>query len=84
MSDEFCHTVSSETKRYPMTDSPSTVAKPLISVAQVIWQAISPHLQRVYKERQAGQKPPRDSSDLLGQSVDETLARLRGGNIDDT
>src|SRR5262245_52888190 len=63
-----------------MTILLSAVAKPLVSVAQ----AIRPYLQRVYRERQAGQMPFSVSNDILEQGVDATFDRLRGGNIDDT
>jgi len=38
----------------------------------------------VYRERQAGQMPFSGVNDLLGQRLDETMSRLRGGNVDDT
>jgi hypothetical protein len=63
-----------------MTIPLSAVAKPLVSVAQ----AIRPHLQRVYRERQAGQMPFGGSNDLMEQGIDATFGRLRGGNVDDT
>jgi hypothetical protein len=58
----------------------STVAKPLISMAQAVW----PHIRRMHRERQAGQTPFGVGNDLLEQGVDATFNRLRGGSIDDT
>jgi hypothetical protein len=36
----------------------------------------------VYRERQAGQLPFGGGNDLLEQGLDETMSRLRGGNVD--
>jgi hypothetical protein len=61
-----------------MAETLSLLARPLMSVAQAIWG----HVRRVYRERQAGQLPFGDGNDLLEQGLDETMSRLRGGNID--
>lgn len=58
----------------------SALAKPLMSVANVVWS----HVRRMYRERQAGQMPIADSTDLLDRGLEETLTRLRGGKVDDT
>jgi hypothetical protein len=64
----------------PWTPPLSAIARPLISVAQAVW----PHLRRVSRERQAGQMPFGSGTDLLEHGLDQTLNRLRGGNVDDT
>jgi hypothetical protein len=61
-----------------MAETLSLLAKPLMSVAQ----AISRRVRGVYRERQAGRLPFGDGNNLLEQRLDETMSRLRGGNID--
>jgi hypothetical protein len=61
-----------------MIETLAAVAEPLISVGQVVW----PEVRRVYRERQAGQMPFAGGIDLLERGLDETLGRLRGGNVD--
>jgi hypothetical protein len=61
-----------------MAETLSLLARPLMSVAQAIWRLV----RRVYLERQARQLPFGDGNDLLEQGLDETMSRLRGGNID--
>jgi tetratricopeptide (TPR) repeat protein len=63
-----------------MTVSLSAVASPLISVARAIW----PHLGHVYQERRAGQMPFSGGHDPLARGIDDTLDRLRRGNVDNT
>lgn len=60
--------------------SPSIIAKPLVAVAQTLHSS----LRRVFQERQAGRMPFRDDMDLMERGLDETLTRIRGGNVDDT
>jgi hypothetical protein len=63
-----------------MIETLAAVAEPLISVGQAVW----PEVRRVYRERQAGQMPFASGIDLLERGLDETLGRLRGGNVDNT
>jgi tetratricopeptide (TPR) repeat protein len=63
-----------------MTDTLSALARPLASVAQALWRPV----RSVYRQRQAEQMPFDGGNDLLEQGLDETLNRLRGGNVDDT
>jgi hypothetical protein len=62
-----------------MIDTLSAAAEILRPLAQ----AVSRHVRRVYQERQAGQMPFHGGNDLLERGLDETLDRLRGGNVDD-
>jgi tetratricopeptide (TPR) repeat protein len=61
-------------------DSLSAAAGLLLPIAQ----AILPPLRRVHRERQAGRMPFGGDYNLLERGLDETLGRLRGGNVDDT
>jgi hypothetical protein len=63
-----------------MAETLSLLARPLLSVAGAIWRPV----RSVYRERQAGQMPFGGGNDLLEQGLDETMSRLRGGNVDDT
>lgn len=63
-----------------MTIPLSSVARPLVSIAQAIW----PYLRRLHQERRTGQMPFSVDTDVLEQGVDATLDRLCRGNIDDT
>jgi hypothetical protein len=60
-----------------MIETLAAVAEPLISIGQAVW----PEVRRVYRERQAGQMPFAGGIDLLERGLDETLGRLRGGNV---
>jgi len=62
-----------------MAETLSLLARPLLSVAGAIW----PPVRSVYRERQAAQMPFGGGNDLLAQALDETMSRLRGGNVDD-
>ena len=58
---------------------PSTLAKSLGSVVQVMW----PYIRRIHQERQAGQAPLVGAYDILDRGFDETLARLKAGDVED-
>ena len=55
------------------------LAKPLVSVAKVVW----PSLRKLHAEKLAGKTPFAHGTDLLEKGLDETFARLRGGSVDD-
>jgi len=61
-----------------MMDTLSAAAE----ILRPVVQAVSRHVRRIYQERQAGQMPFSGGNDLLERGLDETLGRLRGGNID--
>jgi hypothetical protein len=63
-----------------MMDSLSAAAGLLLPIAQ----AVFPPLRRVHRKRQAGRMPFGVDYDLLERGLDETLDRLRGGDVDDT
>lgn len=54
-------------------------AKPLLSLASVVW----PHARRLYQERKAGRMPLARGGDILNDAFEETLSRLACGDIDD-
>ena len=62
-----------------MIETLSTAAE----ILRPVVEAASRHIRRVYQERQAGQMPFSVPNDLLERGLDETLGRLRGGNVDD-
>ena len=56
----------------------STLAAPLRSVAKAAFTQVS----RLYAERQAGREPA--NSPLMDSNLDQTLGRLRGGEVEDS
>lgn len=58
----------------------SALAIPLRSVAHAAFKRVS----RLRNERQAGQAPTGSIADLMENSLDETLDRMRGGPIEDS
>lgn len=60
--------------------APLAIAKPLVSAAQMLL----PSWRRLSQERQAGRMPFSNEADLFEQNLDLTLARMRGGNIDNS
>lgn len=46
-------------------------------------QKVAHYTRRLSAERKAGQKPGKQSADLMESILDETLDRLRGDNVDD-
>ena len=57
----------------------STVARPLVSMAQAVW----PYIRRMHRERHRSDAIC-VGNDLLEQGIDATFDRLCGGSIDDT
>src|SRR4051794_21271471 len=60
------------------SSSLSAFAAPLMALARAVW----PHARRLYKEREAGVAPFAENGDLFERVIDQTLSRIRGGNID--
>lgn len=46
-------------------------------------KTVSGHCKRLYQERQTAHAPPIQSTDIADEVLNQTLDRLRGGNIDD-
>ena len=55
------------------------LAKPLLPLVKTV----SNHCNRLHQERKAGQSPSEQSTDIADEILDQTLDRLRGGNIED-
>lgn len=66
-----------------MSPTPEPVlAKLALSLALKLPAAIWPRIRQLYAERKAGQTSISDSLDLLEKAIDETLARLYQGRVD--
>ena len=65
-----------------MLDLPilSSLSRIIVSPVRRVYQ----HIRRVFSERRAWQRPSYQPVDLMESILNETLDRLRGGNIDDS
>ena len=62
---------------------PTEMPTPPLSALAALLRPLATAVYRLHSERQAGRLPINHAPDLMADVLDETLGRLRGGNIDD-